>query len=246
MNKRLALALVPLLLVAACGDDDDDDATSSTTTTTEATTSTTETPPQSTTTTTAVSIDDAAETARAWIAEIGGGDFEDAIALTSERALAAIGGEEGMRESEIALAEGWGAWDFAEALEVTAVEISPTLSIVVLHGNVSQEGPPEESWAAIPVVATPDGDRVEPFVLLGEPTVDPPANSDVDRFPVVSVDVPDGLDLRVGWDAGPITPVLEGEIRSTEELEPGLHAFVVVLRGEDGGVMARTFLYGVA
>jgi hypothetical protein len=250
MTKRLlALATVALLALGACGDDDDDREAAATTTTNEATTTTTEAPPETTTTTAAPAIADAAETARSWIAEIGGGDVEDAIALTSDRAMAAIGGEAGFRENEIALAEGWGAWDFAEDLEVTAIPIDDALSIVVLHGNVAQEGPPQESWAAIPVVATADGDRVEPFVQLGEPTVDPPANSDVPAQPDITAHVPDDVEVLAGFDALGISPVIvaDGEARvvSSATLEPGLHAFVVVLRVDDGSVMARTFLYGV-
>jgi hypothetical protein len=249
-HRRAAAIGVLLVLTASCSGDDDGDSEAAgvTTTTVESTTTTIETPPQETTTTTPQpTIVDAAETARAWIAGIGGGDVDDAIALTSARALAAIGGEDGFRDEEIALAEGWGAWDFAEDLEVTAVPIDDSLSIVVLHGNVSQEGPPEESWAAIPVVATPDGDRVEPFVLLGEPTVDPPANSDVASTPTIDVDAPEGVALLAGWDALGISPVLRGDVASGTQLAPGLHAFVVVLDGrpDDRGVMARTYLYGV-
>ena len=256
MTTRLLALLAALsLAVVACGDDDDQEA-QGVTTTTEATTSTSETPPQETTTTIESPSDhgiiDAEGTARDWIDAIATGDDERAMALVSDRAMEAFGGEDGYRENEIALAEGWGAWDFADPLEATEVTVDETLSIVVLHGDVPQEGPPDESWAALPVVATPEGDRVEPFVQLGEPEVQPPANTEIAPDGPLQAYVLAGREVWFIVDDGDAeVPALEGAdgdqqvgTIQTSGLEPGLHAFIVVQRNDDG-VMARTYLYGV-
>lgn len=243
-----ATVLAGLTLLAACGDDDDQEAQGTTTTTTADATTTTAVDAATSTTEGAPSdhgVLDAAATARAWIAAIASGDDQQAMALVSDRSMEAIGGGDGYRENEIALAEGWGSWHVAERLEVTAVLLDERTSIVVLHGDVPQEGPPAESWAALPVVATPEGDRVEPFIQLGEPTVDPPASSEVAPEPSVTVDAPEGVTIHAGWDALGISPVLEGEVVSAQTLEPGVHGFVVVLQADDGRVMARTYLYRV-
>jgi hypothetical protein len=249
-------AAAGLLLIALVGCGDDDDKSSSPTTTAAPATTTTETPPATTTTTEAAAglqVDDAIETARAWIAAVGGGDDAGAIALTSSRSLDAVGGEEGFREREIELAEGWGAWDFAENLSTQVVSIDDATSIVILHGDVPQEGPPDESWAALPVVATEDGDRVEPFVDLGNIEVDPPPNSVIAGDVRFSAYVLGGRDVYFVVDAGPVSePALQsadGDQQLAEHdvsgYSPGLHALTVVLRNDDG-VMARTFLYTVA
>lgn len=253
--KKPLLAIVAIAVAgfAACGDDDDD-ATVTTTTTEASTTSTAQTPPETTTTTAPEGprLVDAAETARAWIAEIGGGDDADAIALTAPRSLAAFGGPEGFAENETALAEGWGAWDFAEDLEVTAIELDAATAIVVLHGNVAQEGPPREAWAAMPVIATEDGDRVEPFLDLGNVEGDPPTGATIEadhRFAAYALG---GREVIFVVDTGqPVEPALQGadgdqqlgELDVTG-LEPGLHVLTVVLRNDDG-IMARTFEYTV-
>lgn len=253
--KKLMLVLLPVvLLTVACGDDDDDQGAAGVTTTTASTTSTTATPPQSTSTTVAGdALVDPAETARAWIAAIGGGDDDGAIALTSERSLDAFGGREGWADNETALAEGWGAWDFAEELEVEAIELDGETAIVVLHGNVSQEGPPREAWAALPVVATDDGDRVEPFLDLGNVEADPPGGSTVPADARLSAYVLGGRDVQFLVDFGqPVEPALQGADGDQQlaeldvaDLEPGLHVLSVVLRrGEE--IMARTFEYRVA
>jgi hypothetical protein len=248
-RRTAALGLLPLIALVACGDDDDEK-DAGTTTTTEAPTSTSE--ETTTTTGTALRLVDPAETARAWIAEIGGGDDADAIALTSPRSLAAFGGEEGFRAREIELAEGWGAWDFAEDLDVTTVVIDDATAVVVLHGRVPQEGPPDESWAALPVVATPDGDRVEPFLDLGNVEVQPPAHTTIESSDRLSAYVLGNRDVHFVVDDRPaVEPSLQGADGDqqlaeldVEGLAPGLHALTVVLTNDDG-VMARTFLYSV-
>jgi hypothetical protein len=253
MKKLLLSTAAVALLITACGDDDDEPTAQATTTTTAGPT-TTETPPQSTTTTTTavVQLVDPADTARAWIAEIGGGDDDDAIALTAPRSLEAIGGPEGFVENETALAEGWGAWDFAEELEVTAVQLDASTAIVLLHGLVAQEGPPREAWAAMPVVATENGDRVEPFLDLGTVEADPPGGATVEPDPRFAAYVLGGRDVQFIVDTGqPVVPALQsadgdqqlGEL-DVSGLEPGLHVLTVVVR-RDGDIMTRTFEYAV-
>lgn len=248
--KKLLLVALATLTIIACGDDDDE---SSATTTTEATTSTTRTPPAPTTTRAAgVALVDPAGTARSWIAAIADGDDDRAIALTAPRSLEAIGGPEGFAESDTALAEGWGAWDFAEDLEVTAVELDPDTAIVVLHGLVSQEGPPSEGWAAIPVVATEGGDRVEPFLDLGHVEADPPGGAEIQGEHRFAAYLLGGRDVTFIVDtnqpAEPTTQGADGDQQLAEldmaGLEPGLHVLTVVVR-RDAEIMARTFEYTV-
>lgn len=255
MRRTMALVLVALAVTAGCGKDKKDDAASTTTTAPPSTTVTT-VPTTTTTTTEARShVVDAAGTAQAWIQAIADGDDDRAIALTSPRSLTAFGGAEGFKRDEIALAEGWGAWGHAEQKTVTVVDL-PGLDgvvLVVLHGEVSQEGPPEESWAAMPVVATADGDRVEPFLDLGTVEVDPPAGAEIEESPRFTAFVLGGRDVRFVVDAGqagePALAGADGDQQRAEldtaGLEPGLHVLTVVLSNGDG-VMARTFLYRVA
>ena len=251
MKKLLLVALAALALVA-CGDDDDVE--SAATTTTEATTSTTRTPPAPTSTTAPAigRVDDPASTVRSWIAAIAGGKDDVAIGLTAPLSLEAFGGPEGFVESETALAEGWGAWDHAEDLEVTAVELDAQTAIVVLHGMVSQEGPPREGWAAIPVVATEDGDRVEPFLDLGHVEADPPGGAQIESDHRFAAYVLGGRDVTFVVDtdepAVPSTEGADGDQQLAElevsGLEPGLHVLTVVVR-RDAEIMARTFEYTV-
>lgn len=247
--KKLLLVVLAALTLVACGDDDE----SSATTTTEPTTSTTRTPPAPTTTQVpGVALVDPAVTARSWIAAIAGGDDDRAIALTAPRSLEAFGGPAGFAESNTALAEGWGAWDFAEDLEVTAVELGPDTAIVVLHGLVSQEGPPREGWAAIPVVATEDGDRVEPFLDLGPVEADPPGGAEIEAEHRFAAYVLGGRDVTFIVDANqPVEPATQGADGDQQlaeldmaGLEPGLHVLTVVVR-RDAEIMARTFEYTV-
>ena len=253
MKMLLLVALAGLALVA-CGDDDDDRSEAAATTTTTASTTTTSAPPTSTSTSapTIGRIDDPAATAQSWIAAIAAGKDDVAIGLTAPRSLEAFGGPEGFVESETALAEGWGAWDFAEELEVTAVELDDQTAIVVLHGMVSQEGPPREGWAAIPVVATEDGDRVEPFLDLGNVEADPPGGAEIDADHRFAAYVLGGRDVTFVVDTDPpVQPSTQGadgdqQLAELEVsgLEPGLHVLTVVVR-RDAEIMARTFEYTV-
>jgi hypothetical protein len=250
MRRALTFAVLLIVLAAGCSGDDDDAVT---TTTTMALTTTTSLAPGTTTAPRGAALVDPADTARAWIAAIAGGDDEGAIALTSDRSLEAVGGADGFAEREIELAEGWGVWDSATAMEVTAVELpdAPGVAIVILHGEAAHEGPPEEAWAALPVVATPDGDRVEPFIDLGTIEADPPANSEIPSSTSVRAFALVGRDVHTILD----NDVVQAQIGDADgdqqqatvevsDLEPGLHALTVVLTNEDG-VMAWTFPYVV-
>lgn len=193
---------------------------------------------------------------RAWIDAIATGDDDTMVELVAPRSLAAFGGEQGVRDEEIALSEGWGAWSSAEGLELTVTRLDATTAIVTLHGEVSQEGPPQESWAAIPVVITGEGDRVEPFLDLGNVEADPPANRDIDPAGTVAAFVLGNRDVRFVVDGGQaMEPTAvesaDGDQQraqldiSSLQLQPGLHGVTVVVTNDDG-VMARTFLYAVA
>ena len=86
------------------------------------------------------------------------GDDATAVSLLSPRSLAKIGGADGYRKMKLELSEGWGAWGRSTGIELTSktLPFPKDVAVVILHGNVSQEGPPRESWNALPVVATPD------------------------------------------------------------------------------------------
>jgi hypothetical protein len=253
MKKLLLVSVLVLLLGGACGDDDDDrDAMPSPTASTRSTT-TTSTTSTSTTAPELGRVNDPAATAQSWIAAIASGKDDVAIGLTAPLSLEAFGGPEGFAESDTALAEGWGAWDRAEELEVRSIELDDATAIVVLHGHVSHEGPPQESWAAIPVVATEDGDLVEPFLDLGNIEIHPDAGTEVSSDPRFSAYFLGGRDARFIVDFGqPVEPALQsadgdqqlGEL-SVSDLEPGLHVLTVVLR-RGAEIMARTFEYTVA
>ena len=254
MKKLLLVPVLAVLLTAACGDDDDDrDAAPSTTATTTSTSTSIARTPSSTTAPAIGAVDDPAATAQSWIAAIASGKDDVAIGLTAPRSLEAFGGPEGFADEDTALAEGWGAWDHAEELEVRSIELDDATAIVVLHGQVSQEGPPREAWAAIPVVATEDGDRVEPFLDLGHIETQPDAGTEVESDTRFSAYVLGGRDVRFIVDFGrPVEPELRsadgdqqlGEL-DVDGLTPGLHVLTVVLR-RDAEIMARTFEYTVA
>lgn len=180
----------------------------------------------------------------AWIGAIADGNDDAAIELTSERSLDAVGGVEGFHEMDIELAEGWGAWGRSDDRTVMQVALPgmPDVALVVLHGQVSQEGPPQESWAALPVVATEDGDRVEPFLDLGDVDVTPPHGSVIEPGEEFSVVTPDGTRATFVLDD---TKAMNGdELADHPPLAPGLHALTIVLANADG-VVAHTFTYTV-
>jgi hypothetical protein len=185
------------------------------------------------------------DTARAWVEAIAAGDDDTAIELTAPRSLEAFGGPDGFRANEIALAEGWGAWAHSDDLELTAVDV-PTGSVVLFHGTVSQEGPPEEAWAALPTV----GEQVEPFLDLGHVEIHPDQGGAIEADQRFSAYVLGGRDVRMILDAGQaVEPALQGADGDQQlaeydvsGLEPGSHALTVVLFNDDG-VMARTFEY---
>lgn len=251
--KKLATAVAVLaLLLAACSGGDDDDSTSAgvTTTTTTAATST------STSTTSAPAgpaVQDAAGTVRTWLRAVAEGDDATAVSLLSERSLAKIGGAEGYQKMKLELAEGWGAWGRAEGVELTAkaLPFPKDVAVVVLHGDVSQEGPPRESWNALPVVATASGDRVEAFLDLGEVTADPPEGGKLTADDIVTITTATASDIYVIVDASDAAmPALKDVgangatwIYKPDALEPGLHAVTVVVTGD--GVQARRFEYTV-
>jgi hypothetical protein len=253
MKRALAGPLLVAALFAACGDDDDGDATTSTTADTSTTTE--EPSTTSTTGTAAVEMDGADAVVRDWITAVAAGDDDTAISLTAPRSMEAIGGPEGFVDSEIALAEGWGSWDAAEDLELTVVELDglSAAAIVVLHGEVALEAPPEERWTAVPVVATEDGPRVEPFLDLGHVEADPEGDTVIEPSPTFTAFVLGNRDVSFVVDDGdPVTPEVEGfdgdQQRAshdwTGELDPGVHGFTVVVTNDDG-IMARTFTYRV-
>ena len=206
-----------------------------TTTTAAPTTTTTEGEP---------TLVDPAAAAKDWITAIADGNDEAAIALTSSRSIGAVGGADGFRQMDIELAEGWGAWGHADGVDITAVDLPsvPGTALVVLHGEVSQEGPPEESWAALPVVATADGDRIEPFLDLGDVDVSPENGSAIAPEANFGVTGPDGADLCFVLDDGP--SVGAAALAAHAPLASGLHALTVVASNAEG-VSARTFTYTV-
>jgi hypothetical protein len=193
---------------------------------------------------------DPVDAAQRWVDAIANGDDDVMIDLIASRSLEAYGGEQAVRDDEIALAEGWGAWSHSDDLDLTPITIDHTTSVVVFHGTVSQEGPPEEGWAALPVVVTDEGARVEPFLDLGHVEAHPDQGSAIERDQRFSAYVLGGRDVRFVVDDNPaVEPALQGADGDQQlgeydfsGLEPGSHALTVVLFNDDG-VMARTFEY---
>jgi hypothetical protein len=195
-------------------------------------------------------------TARKWLAAIAAGDDAAAIALTSQRSLDKVGGAAGFKKMDIALAEGWGGWGRAKTIDVTTVGVQypPTVTIVVLHGSIEQEGPARETWAALPIVATDAGDRVEPFVDYGPMTPKQADGSTVAADQLFEVTVPNSVDAYVILDdhASELVGVLSADqagqhlsYSAPDRLGAGAHGLTVVLVGTDG-VQARTFQYKVS
>lgn len=180
-----------------------------------------------------------------WVRAIADGEDDAAIALTSPRSLEVVGGAEGFHGMDIELAEGWGAWGRTDDQTVTSVELPsvPGTALVVFHGEVSQEGPPAESWAALPVVATVDGDRVEPFLDLGQVEVSPTSGASIAPDANFGITGPAGADLCFVLDDGPSLGA--SALAAHEPLSPGLHSLTVVASTVDG-VSAQTFLYTVS
>jgi hypothetical protein len=247
--RKLAAALAVVALAGACAGDDDDAASRTTTTT-----STTR-PSISTTSTTEPKgprVQDAVATAKAWLAAVASGDDDTAVSLLSTRSRDAIGGLDGYRARKIELAEGWGAWGRATDAELSAhtLPYPPDVEIVILHGSVSQEGPPRESWNALPVVATDDGDRVEAFLDFGPMTSEPAEGGTLEEGDVLKVTTASARDVYFIIDDGDaVTPVLEdvSDRGATWDYAPtldaGLHAVTAVVTGN--GTQARRFEFNV-
>ena len=247
-STALFALLVTALLLAACGDDDDSAA--STTTTTSHTTTTSST---TTSTAPAHAVSDATGTAKHWLAAVAKGDDTTALGLLSDRSLAKIGGADGWQKMKIELAEGWGAWGRADGVEMTAhaLPFPKDVSIVVLHGEVSQEGPPQETWNALPIVATDHGDRVEAFLDVADVTVDPKEGGDLNEADEVKITTSTSDDVYVLIDD---QDAAMPELRDVDasgahwglvppSLDAGLHAITVVVTGN--GIQASRFEYTV-
>ena len=251
-NRHVVLAALVVIatLVAACGggkhDSRSDAASATTSTAPRASTSTTSTTP-------ARAVTDAAGAAKRWLTAVAKGDDQTALALLSPRSLAKIGGAGGWQKMKIELSEGWGAWGRADGVEMTARALlfPKDVMIVVLHGNVSQEGPPRESWNALPVVATDSGDRVEAFLDVATVTVDPKEGGELVDGDEVKITTSTSNDVYVLVDD---QPAVMPELRDVDAsgahwglvppaLPPGLHAVTVVLTGD--GVQATRFEYTV-
>lgn len=248
-RTSLAVLLTIGLLLAACGDDDDNQGAATTTTTARRSTSSTPT----TTTTPVRAVADAAGTAKRWLAAVANGDDDTALGLLSPRSLTKIGGADGWKKMKIELAEGWGAWGRADGVETTAraLPFPKDVMIVVLHGEVSQEGPPRESWNALPVVATDDGDRVEAFLDVADVSVEPKEGSELAEGDEVKITTSTSDDVYVLVDD---QPAVMPELRDVDAsgahwglvppaLPPGLHAVTVVVTSD--GIQATRFEYTV-
>lgn len=250
MKRPLVIPVLVLgLVLASCSDDDNDERADGSTTTT----STTEAPASSSTTSTTEAVVEEAEPATValeWVGAIADGDDATAIGLTSPRSMAAIGGGSGWHEMEIALAEGWGAWGHSEDVEVVTADVAGGVWAATLHGTVSQEGPPEESWTTLVVVDTEDGLRVEPFLDLGNVELDPASGSAIEPTHTFSAFVLAGREVALLVDGELVDATVEGadgdqqHAVSEQTNDPGLHGFAVVV-WNDTGVMARSAVYTV-
>ncbi|HYD10898.1 MAG TPA: hypothetical protein VEA78_12425, partial [Acidimicrobiales bacterium] len=237
-----------VLLVACGGDGDDKDAApSSTTTTTDAPSTTSST----TTTTEAPVVEEGkpATVALEWVTAIADGDDARAQELVSPRSMAAIGGVESWPEYEIPLAEGWGAWGHG-GVEVITADITDGVWAVTFHGEISQEGPPAESWSTLLVVATEAGLRVEPFLDLGTVEPGPESGAAIEPTHEFSAFVPGGREVALLVDGELVDTTVEsadGDMQrafAEHTLDPGLHGFAIVVWNESGA-MARSVVYTV-
>jgi hypothetical protein len=249
-RAALPAVLALALALAACGGKGDDDAAPATTTTTRraatTSTSTSSTAPSRT-------VADAKGTAKRWLTAVAQGDDATALGLLSSRSLAKIGGPDGWKKMKIELAEGWGAWGRAEGVEMTAQSLPfpKDVAVVVLHGEVSQEGPPQESWNALPIIATADGDRVEAFLDVADVSVDPKEGGDLNDADELKITTSTSDDVfALIDDQAAAMPELRDVDASgahwglvPPSLDPGLHAVTVVVAGN--GIQATRFEYTI-
>ncbi|MDQ3304859.1 MAG: hypothetical protein M3535_02565 [Actinomycetota bacterium] len=128
------------------------------------------------------------------------------------------------------------------------------LSVVILGGTVSQEGPPAPAADAVPLRTTSEGSLVEPFLDLGAVEHQPSAGTAIPADPTFVAFVPVLRDVRfVVDDRGAETPTTEGadgeQQRASLEpevpLEPGPHSLTVVPTTPEGEVSTSTALYSV-
>lgn len=248
MIKRLVVLPLLLLALVACSDDDGNVASTTTTSTTEVTASS-----SSATTSTTDAVVEEGEPATVvleWVQAIAAGEDDAAIALTSPRSLAAIGGEDGWHDMEIELAEGWGAWGNTDDVDVVTEDVTDGVWTATFHGSVAQEGPPEESWSTLVVVATDDGLRVEPFLDLGNVELDPASGTSIEPTHTFSAFVLGGREVALLVDGKLVDATVEsadGDLQhatASHTMDPGLHGFAVVV-WNDTGVMARSAVYTV-
>lgn len=247
-RTALLALLATALLLAGCGKHDKPRATATTTTTRRATSSS-----STSSTAPARTVVDAVGTAKRWLAAVANGDDDTALQLLSPRSLAKVGGAEGWKKMKIELSEGWGAWGRADGVELKSrtVPFPKDVAIVILHGEVSQEGPPQESWNALPVIATDAGDRVEAFLDIGTVSVDPKDGSEVAEGDEVKITTSTSDDLYVLVDD---LPAAMPQLRDVDgagahwgfvvpALDPGLHSITAIVSGD--GIQATHFEYTV-
>ena len=207
------------------------------------------------------------EAARAWIDALGNGDLDAAFAVLGDASRQQAGGRAGFESMASALAEGWGAFAYADPayLPTSLGTVGDgEAGVVTVLATVSQEGTterralplayrieaPGRGWSARSAV-------VEPFVASRAPSsIDQPASGSTVACDVaLTASVPtDATAVALGIDGQAtlqpeIIPTDSEVDAATAELVDGLsageHVLTVAFVDADGRIGAATSIFTV-
>lgn len=204
--------------------------------------------------------------ARQWTRALLTRDADLAWSLLAEPSRKVAGGRGGFDARFTELAEGWGAWGAAEDISYRVIDLLdvgsaqklpaplPQLAVVVLSGQLSQEGVTTFSTVSLPVRGTTDKAELDPFSDF-EIELDKPDGARTGPGNVLGAYAPSGA--RVWFvidDRHPVGPDksdgADGDqqhatLAPAPPLSPGRHSITVVALRVDGAVASRSATYTV-
>ena len=201
----------------------------------------------------------AAAAVASWLQALAEGTADEAWALVGAASQQAIGGRDGFDALYSALVEGQGEWSRATDPNGTGSpwtfvnRIDGQIYAVTLAGIVTQEGVPDATTIALPVIVSGEVATVEPFLrvdpvqVVGPPFFDEPWEL-VDQPPVTfSVRGAPGVRVYVGSSSVSVTT--EGAAGTTRittapltQLEAGGQYVITVVVLDEGVIHADAFL----
>lgn len=210
---------------------------------------------------------EAESAARQWTHALLTRDADLAWSLVAEPSRKVTGGRAGFDARFTELVEGWGAWGAADDISYRVVDslddgsgqklpaALPRLAVVVLSGEIAQEGARTFRTVSLPVRGTPDKAEVDPFSDFGI-ELDELDGARTGSGSVLGAYAPSGA--RVWFvidDRQPVGPDRSEDADGDQQhatftpappLSPGRHSFTVVVLRVDGAVASHSATYTVA